>query len=69
MSTLLALTGQIVSIGDLPADDAPHIVGLPHIMVRLDDGRDILISGLTQDECRACVPGLWEAVSIGVNAP
>ena len=68
MSTLLNLTGQIVSIGDLPAEEAPHIVGLPHIMVGLDDGRIILISGLTQDECRACVPGFMEAVSIGVNA-
>lgn len=53
---LLTLTGEVISIGDLPAEDAPRIAGVPHILLRMQDGRDLLISGLTQDECRALVP-------------
>lgn len=53
---LLTLSGEVISIGDLPADEAPPIVGVPHILLRMQDDRTLLISGLTPDECRALVP-------------
>ena len=52
----MRFTGEIISIGDLPAVDAPVIIGRPHIMLRVPDhtaqGRIVLISGLTIAECR-----------------
>ena len=50
---LLRLTGEVVSIGDMPADEVPKLEGVPHLLLRLSDGRDIVLSGLTREECRA----------------
>ena len=66
-NTLLNLSGEIVSIGDLPEQDAPRIVGVPHIMIRRSDGSAVLISGLTQDECRACASAFMDSVSVSIR--
>ena len=52
---LLRLTGEVISIGDLPESEVPKIAGAPHLILRLRDGRDVLLSGLTREECASCV--------------
>lgn len=64
---LLELNGEIVSIGDSNKDDLMHVADCARILIRHDDGRMILISGLTRDECRSCVPGLLEKVSVSID--
>ena len=49
----LTLTGEIVSIGDMPAEEVPQIADVPHIVIELADGRRVLVSGLTRSECAA----------------
>ena len=65
---LLRLTGEVVSIGDMPADKVPKMAGVPHLLLRLSDGRDIVLSGLTRDECRACVPAFMSPARFSVSA-
>ena len=66
---LLTLSGEIISVGDLPADDAPRIVGVPHILLRMQDGRDLLISGLTPDECNEMIPQFLNGLTAISFAP
>lgn len=66
---LLTLSGEVISIGDLPADEASHIVGVPHILLRMQDDRTLLISGLTPDECRSLVPLFMAGLSTISVAP
>lgn len=65
---LLRLTGEVVSIGDMPADEVPKLEGVPHLLLRLSDGRDIVLSGLTREECRACVPAFMAPARFTVSA-
>lgn len=53
---LLRLTGEVISIGDMPAEEVPLMAGVPHLLLRLADGRSVVLSGLTRDECEACMP-------------
>lgn len=63
---LLTITGEIISIGDLPAEYAPEIIGVPHLMIHFGD-RKVFLSGLTREECRACVPGFLDEVSLSIE--
>ena len=65
---LLRLTGEVVSIGDMPEDDVPKMAGVPHLLLRLADGRDVVLSGLTRDECKACVATFLGAARFTVSA-
>ena len=65
---LLRLTGEVVSIGDMPADEVPNLEGVPHLLLRLSDGRDVVLSGLTREECRACVPAFMAPARFTVSA-
>lgn len=64
---LLKLSGSIVSIGDMPEDEVPPLAGVPHILLRTDDGQNVVISGLTRDQCKACVPAFLSAASLAVS--
>ena len=54
MSTLLTLSGEGVTIGDLQHDEAVSFVGRAHLSVQLADGRTVAIVGLTREECLQC---------------
>lgn len=64
---LLRLTGEVVSIGDMLADEVLKLEGVPHLLLRLSDGRDIVLSGLTREECRACVPAFMAPAKFTVS--
>ncbi len=61
MSTL-TLTGEIFSLGDMPHDEVPQMAGVPHIGIRLADGRKVTLTGLTRDECRAMATSFMSPV-------
>lgn len=69
MAELLRLTGEVVSIGDMPADEVPPMAGVPHLLLRLDDGRTVVLSGLTREECKACVGALLALTRFVVEVP
>lgn len=64
---ILVLDGEVVSIGDLPAADAPQIVGVPHVGIRLAGGRLVLVSGLTLDECLACAKAFMSPTQLVIR--
>jgi hypothetical protein len=47
----LKLIGEVVSIGDMPADEVPQIAGVPHVLLAMAGGGTLLISGMTREEC------------------
>ena len=52
---LLRLTGEVISIGDMPEDEVPKMAGVPHLLLQLQDGRTVVLSGLTREECKDCI--------------
>jgi hypothetical protein len=64
---LLRLSGEVVSIGDMRPEEVPQMAGVPHLLLRLGDGRHVVISGLTRDECRACVPAFMAPARFTVS--
>lgn len=67
--SLLELQGEIISIGDLAEEDAPKIIGVPHVLIRIEgqSGRTVLLTGLTRDECRACAEAFAEQISLAIG--
>lgn len=48
----MKLTGYICTVGELQPGEAPEIVGVPAVQLRLTDGRIVTITGLTRADCR-----------------
>ena len=69
MKPFKSFQGEIVAIG-LQLEDLPPSV-CPCVVIRLDGkpGRHVLISGLTQDECRAISEGFMEQVTVSIGRP
>jgi hypothetical protein len=66
---LLRLSGRMVAIGDVPGDALPRFVDrAPHVQIELSDGRCVVVSGLTFEECRACVPAFMDPAAVTVAA-
>ena len=65
---LLRFTGEVISIGDMPEEEVARMVFRPHLMLRLEDGRDVVLVGLTRDECKACLPAFLEAAQFTVSS-
>jgi hypothetical protein len=65
-AALVSLTGECVELGTVPAEDLAGLSG-PTVLVQCADGRMVALIGLTQDECRACVPGLFNGITITVS--
>lgn len=66
---ILRLTGELVAIGDLTrADEVLPLVGKPRLLLRMPDGRTVLLAGLTQDECRACAGAFLAPATIVLRA-
>lgn len=68
----LILNGEMCTIGDMQPGEEVALVGTPRLEVRLEDGRVILLSGLTRDECRVLAPLFMDRVALvfeGEQAP
>lgn len=63
----LSITGEVVSIGELTPDDAPNVVGVPHVGIKLSDGRPVTVIGLSHDECRALAPLFMGRVAVRIS--
>lgn len=63
----LILNGEMCTIGDMQPGEEVALVGTPRLEVRLEDGRVILLSGLTRDECRALATLFMDRVSLAVE--
>jgi hypothetical protein len=68
MEELLILTGSMISIGDMPADEVPQMAGVPHMLLELPGGQKVVVGGLTRDQCRACVPAFMSPARLTVSA-
>lgn len=68
MKPIQSLQGEIIAIGDLQTEDLPPL-NTPRVVIRLEgqSGRHILISGLTQDECRALASAFMEQVTVSIG--
>ena len=64
---ILKLSGEGVQIGELASEELAALAGQPAFSVRLEDGRTVVLVGLTRDECRACAPGFLAAATITVG--
>ncbi len=65
-AALLYLAGECVELGTVPAEDLAGLSG-PTVLVQRADGSMFALIGLTPDECRACVPGLFNGIAITVS--
>lgn len=61
---VLSITGEVVSIGDISADEAPNIVGVPHVGIKLTSGRLVTVIGVSREECRALAPLFMDNVAV-----
>lgn len=69
LAPLLTLAGEGIAIGNVGTEALQKLAGLPSFTIALPDGRHILLAGLTQDECRACLPGFLDGATITVTGP
>lgn len=60
---MLKLAGKLEAIGRLLPDDATDASN-DGAVLRLHDGRQIIIRGLTQEECRKLAPELGEPYTV-----
>lgn len=68
MSTLCKFTGNMTHMGNLSADEALRLVERPRIVLTTAAGHDIVVAGLTEDECRACFDAFMERAHIVIGA-
>ncbi|MCA3068776.1 MAG: hypothetical protein IOD11_00015 [Rhodocyclaceae bacterium] len=64
---LLNLNGEGVQIGDIGAEELAQMADKPALSVRLADGRNVVLVGLTRDECRACLPAFMAPARLTVS--
>ena len=64
---LIELSGEVVAVGDMQLDEAAGLARMPRVMLRTYDDRIVTVSGLTQDECRACAEAFLLATQIVVR--
>lgn len=58
--------GELVTVGDLLAEDMQPIVGVPAVQVRTADGRIVTITGLTRDEAGAAAEHFGDLVAVNL---
>ena len=64
----LVITGDILSIGELTADELAALAGRSHAMLRQDDERKVHIIGLSLEECRCLAPVFLDRATLTLGA-
>ena len=65
---LLILPGEVISIGDMPEEEAQKMADMPYLLLRLKDGREVVLSGLTRNECKACLDSFFKEAQLTLSA-
>ena len=67
-ATPMRLRGELVTVGDMVAQDVPALIGVPAVQLRTADGRIVTITELTRDEARAAAVHYGNQVSLSLTA-
>jgi hypothetical protein len=60
----LEVIGEMFAVGDMDEQDAPTIIGVPAVQIRLADGRIVTVTGLDRDEARTAANHFGKNVAI-----
>ena len=66
MNELTAIEGECIQVGDVNVADLAQFAGRPGLTMLAAD-REVLLVGLTREECRACLPGFMGPLRIAVR--
>lgn len=66
---MLELSGELVRMGDMQAEEVIDVAGLPRIEIMREDGSLIYVIGLTRDEVRACGAAFFRRVTVAIDMP
>lgn len=64
---MIKISGTLQALGDLQPDDIPAET-VPRALIVTPDGRVVIVSGLTREECRALAGNFGDAVELSVGA-